>query len=144
MACNGNSDETCSTKSPEPDAAASLAMRWARSSRSSRSRAMARGVKPREMSFRSRVCCGASMLIMANRLSSRKSGARSGSNRGMTFFSLLEKSSLRRDTSLTSLCLVTTQKPPSWNPPVSRGCSFHQIGAALRNSASSATGSRLA
>ena len=34
MACSGSSQDTCSTKSPEPSAAAALAMSWARSSSS--------------------------------------------------------------------------------------------------------------
>ena len=38
----------------------------ARSLRSSRNRSTARGVKPREMILRSRVCCGASMLSSTN------------------------------------------------------------------------------
>ena len=33
----------------------------------SRSRSMARGVNPREMIFRKRLCCGASMLIIEKR-----------------------------------------------------------------------------
>ena len=62
MACSGSSHDTCSTKSPVPSAAAVLAMFWARCASSSSSRPMARGVKPREMILRSRVCCGASMF----------------------------------------------------------------------------------
>ncbi len=58
----GSSHDTCSTKSPVPSAAAVLAMFCARWLSSSSSRPTARGVKPREMILRSRVCCGASML----------------------------------------------------------------------------------
>src|SRR6202050_5170792 len=64
--------------------------------------------------------------------------------RGRAVFSRLEKTSLRREISLTSLCLDTTQKPPSSNPPTPSGCSFHQIGAVRRSSASSSTGNRSA
>ncbi|CKS06968.1 Uncharacterised protein [Mycobacterium tuberculosis] len=67
IACNGSSQETCSTKSPEPAAAASAAIFWARSWSSSCRRPTARGVKPREMILRSRVWCGASMLSMTKR-----------------------------------------------------------------------------
>ncbi len=66
MACSGSSQDTCSTKSPEPSAAAASTMRRARSWRSSRSRSTARGVKPREMILRRWVCCGASMLSSTN------------------------------------------------------------------------------
>ena len=126
-----------------PSAAAVLAICRARSSRSSRSRSTARGVKPREMILRRWVWCGASMLSRTNlpRLDLLAGWSRRGSGAGRSS-RRLEKTSLRSEISLTSLCLVTTQKPPSLNPPVPSGCSFHQIGALRRNSASSSTGSR--
>ena len=52
IACNGSSHETCSTKSPEPSAAAAFTMSFARSLRSSRSRSIARGVNARETILR--------------------------------------------------------------------------------------------
>src|SRR6476620_3262395 len=69
------------------------------------------------------------------------SGVAPSGKRGSAVFSRLENTSLRIEISLTSLCLVTTQYPPSWKPE-STGCSFHQIGAVRRNSASSSTGNR--
>src|ERR1700744_3943234 len=111
MACRGSSQETCSTKSPEPCAAASATIRWARSWRPSGSRPTARGGKPREMILTRGVCW---------------------------------RTSLRPESSWTSLCGDTTQNPPSTNPPTPLGWSFHQIGAVRRNSASSSTGSRSA
>src|ERR1700724_1381072 len=64
--------------------------------------------------------------------------------RGRAVFFRREKTSLRTDPSFPSLCLVTTQKPPSSKPPMPIGCSFHQIGAVRRISASSSIGSRWA
>ncbi len=64
MACSGSSRATCNTKSPGGIAAASAAMRWARSPSSARSRSTARGVNPREMILRSRVCSGSSIMII--------------------------------------------------------------------------------
>ena len=109
MACSGSSHDTCSTKSPEPSAAAAFAMFCARSLSSSCSRPIARGVKPREMILRSRVWCGASMLSMTKRCTSMSSRCMSSGQTGIEPFCQLEKTSLRSDTSLTSLCLVTTQ-----------------------------------
>ena len=109
MACSGSSQDTCSTKSPEPSAAAVLAMFSARSASSASSRPMARGVNPREMILRSRVWCGASMFSMTLRCSSTCSRFISGGQDGIAPFSQLEKTSLRRDTSLTSACLETIQ-----------------------------------
>ena len=74
-----------------------------------RARPMARGVKPREMILRSRVWCGASMLSMTLRCSSTESRVISCGQVGIAPFCQLEKTSLRRDTSLTSACLVTSQ-----------------------------------
>ena len=54
-------------------AAADSAIFWARTRNSSSSRPTARGVKPREMIFRSRVCCGASMLSSTLRCKSMAS-----------------------------------------------------------------------
>ena len=70
---------------------------------------MARGVNPREMILRSRVWCGASMLSMTLRCSSISSRVISWGQAGIAPFCQLEKTSLRRDTSLTSACLVTSQ-----------------------------------
>ena len=70
---------------------------------------MARGVKPREMILRSRVWCGASMLSITLRCSSTFSRVISFGQTGIAPFCQLEKTSLRRDTSLTSACLVTSQ-----------------------------------
>ena len=64
MACNGSSRDTCRTKSPAPSRAASAAMRCARSPSSARNRSTARGVNPREMILRSRVCSGSSIMII--------------------------------------------------------------------------------
>ena len=66
-------------------------------------------MKPREMILRSRVWCGASMLSMTLRCSSTCSRVISCGHVGMAPFCQLEKTSLRRDTSLTSACLVTIQ-----------------------------------
>ncbi len=68
----------------------------------------------------------------------------SSAKRGMAPLSRLEKTSLRSDTSFTSLCFVTTQKPPSLKPPLPIGWSHHQTGALWRSSASSSTGRRSA
>ena len=64
MACSGSSRATCRTKSPAPSCAASAAMRCARSPSSARNRSTARGVNPREMILRSRVCSGSSIMII--------------------------------------------------------------------------------
>ena len=60
---------------------------------------------------------------------------------GMAPFSQLEKTSLRRDTSLTSACLVRSQYPLSSKPPQPSGTSTQWIGSDSRSWASSATGS---
>ncbi len=52
------------TKSPDACAAASAAMRRARSVSSARNRSTARGVKPRETILRSRLCSGSSIMII--------------------------------------------------------------------------------
>ncbi len=109
MACNGSSQLTCSTKSPLPSAAAVLAMFSARCASSSSSRPIARGVNPREMILRNRVWCGASMLSITLRCNSTFSRVISFGQIGIAPFCQLEKTSLRRDTSLTSSCLVTSQ-----------------------------------
>ena len=70
---------------------------------------MARGVKPRETILRSLVCCGASLLSRTKRCISICSRVMSVGKRRIAVFSEVEKTSLRRDTSLTSACLVTTQ-----------------------------------
>ena len=71
---------------------------------------MARGVKAREMILRRWVWCGASMLSSTTPLLALIwSSDEPSAYRGSAVFSWLEKTSLRRDTSLTSLCLVTTQ-----------------------------------
>jgi hypothetical protein len=62
--------------------------------------------------------------------------------RGTTDFSAEENTSLRTETSRTSRCLVTTQKPPSPKPPTSGGWAFHHSGAERLSSASSSTGNR--
>ena len=64
IACSGNSRATWRTKSPEPCSAASAAIRCARSPSSARSRSTARGVNPREMILRNRVCSGSSIMII--------------------------------------------------------------------------------
>ena len=109
MACSGSSHDTCSTKSPVPSAAALLAMFCARWLSSSCRRPIARGVKPREMILRNRVWWGASMLSITLRCKSTCSRVISGGQTGMAPFCQLENTSLRNETSLTSLCLVTSQ-----------------------------------
>ncbi|BCP33854.1 hypothetical protein MINTM026_48240 [Mycobacterium intracellulare] len=64
MACSGNSQATWRTKSPDPAAAASVTMRWARSDSSARSRSTARGVKARDTILRNRLCSGSSIMII--------------------------------------------------------------------------------
>jgi len=66
-------------------------------------------VKPREMILRNRVWCGASMFSTTLRCNSMFSTVISFGQTGITPFCQLEKTSLRRDTSLTSACLDTTQ-----------------------------------
>ena len=70
---------------------------------------MARGVKPREMILRSRVCCGASMFSRTAFCRSIASRVISCGQAGMAPSGELAKTSLRLDTSLTSACLVTSQ-----------------------------------
>ncbi|SLH87545.1 Uncharacterised protein [Mycobacteroides abscessus subsp. abscessus] len=96
------------------------------------------------MILRSLVCSGASMLSRTMRCSSICSREMSSLKRGMAVFSKLENTSLRRDTSLMSACLLTTQNPSSWKPPTSGGWGFHQMGAVRRSSANSSTGTRSA
>ncbi len=64
MACSGNSQATWRTKSPEPSAAAWLAISCARSARSARSLSTARGVKARATILRNRLCSGSSIMII--------------------------------------------------------------------------------
>jgi len=64
--------------------------------------------------------------------------------RMIAVFSSLEYRSLRRETSSTSACLVTTQYPSSSNPEAPRGWAFHQTGAVRRSSANSSAGTRFA
>jgi hypothetical protein len=64
--------------------------------------------------------------------------------RMIAVFCSLEYRSLRRDTSSTSACLVTTQYPSSSKPEAPRGCGFHQTGALRRSSANSSAGTLLA
>ena len=109
IACSGSSHETCSTKSPEPSAAAVSAIFLARARSSSSSRPIALGVKPREMILRSRVCCGASMFSSTAFCRSMASRVMSCGQVGMAPSGELPKMSLRLDTSLTSACLVTSQ-----------------------------------
>ena len=109
IACSGSSQETCSTKSPEPSAAAVSAIFWARVRSSSSSRPTARGVKPREMILRRRVCCGASMFSRTAFCRSIASRVMSCGQVGIAPSGELPKTSLRLDTSLTSACLVTSQ-----------------------------------
>ena len=54
----------------------------------------------------------------------------------------LEYSSLFREISSTSACLVTTQYPSSSNPEAPRRCGFHHTGAVRRSSANSPEGTR--
>ena len=91
MACSGSSQDTCSTKSPEPSAAAVLAIFWARCASSSSSRPTARGVNPREMILRSRVWCGASMLSRTLRCRSIASRVISCGQTGMAPFGQLRE-----------------------------------------------------
>jgi len=70
---------------------------------------MARGVNAREMILRRWVWCGASWFSRTTFPRSSDSGSASSRYRGKAVFALLENTSLRRDTSLTSLCFVTTQ-----------------------------------
>ena len=70
---------------------------------------MARGVNPREMILRNRVCCGASMLSSTAFCRSMASRVISCGQTGMAPSGELPKMSLRFETSLTSACLVTIQ-----------------------------------
>ena len=125
--------------------AASAAMCCARSASSAPSRSTARGVNPREMILRSRVCSGSSIMIIDSLAAlTWPLTSTAGLKCGTTVLASDENTSLRSDTSRTSWCLLTTQKPPSPNPPTSGGCSFYQIGAARRTSANSSVGSRVA
>jgi len=63
----------------------------------------------REMILRRWVWCGASMLSSTNLPVSIWSPVEPSGYRGSAVFSRLEKTSLRLEISLTSLCLVTTQ-----------------------------------
>ena len=71
----------------------------------------ARGVKPREMIERMRVCCGASMFSMITRCMSMFSRSMFSLNRMIAPFSQDEKIPSLRETSLTSACRVSTQWP---------------------------------
>ena len=97
-------------KSPEPLAAAVSTMLRAFSVRFSRIFSMLRGVKPLEMMRRLFLCSSPSWLMNSRRVSSMISRSVPGAKRGMAVFSKVEKTSLvRREISLTSSCLVTTQ-----------------------------------
>jgi hypothetical protein len=101
-------------------------------------------VKPRETMPRTFEWCGGSMFSMISRCASILSLVMSSLNRMIAVFSALEKTSLLRETSLTSACLVTTQNPSSSKPARLCGWAFHHTGAVRRSSANSATGIRSA
>ncbi len=83
------------------------------------------------------------MLRRTWRCSSMFARSMSSLKRGIAVFSQLENTSLRRETSRTSSCRETTQKPSSWKPPLSGGdFLFHQTGAVRRSSANSSNGMR--
>ena len=110
IACSGSSEATSVMKSPPPLAAAVSTMLRAFSRRFSRIFSMFRGVKPLEMIRRYFLCSSPSWLMNRNRVISMISRSVPGANRGMAVFSQVEKTSLvRREISLTSACLVTTQ-----------------------------------
>ncbi len=68
-----------------------------------------RGVNPRLISWRVRVCTGGSWLISMICCSSIWSRVMSGPNRMIAPFSALEKSLLFLETAATSACLLTAQ-----------------------------------
>ncbi len=143
MAWSGSSAATSVTKSPVPSVSAVCTIRWARAVSTSRRFAIALGVKPRDTMPRSLVCCGGSMLSMMSRCSPSDSSVTPCAWRMIAVFSSLEYTSLLRETSSTSACLVTTQYPSSSKPEAPRGCAFHHTGIVRRSSANSSVGIRL-
>jgi hypothetical protein len=87
IACSGSSQATWVTKSPAPLAAAASTIDLARADSSARRPLIARGVKPLEISLRSLVCSGASLLIRMWRCSSMASRGMSSLKRGIAVFS---------------------------------------------------------
>ena len=68
-----------------------------------------RGVKPREMILRVRVCSGASWLMRTTRVISTESRVAVSGSRMIAPFSQLEKTAEFFETAETSACLVTAQ-----------------------------------
>ena len=135
---------TWRTKSPDPAAAASVAMRCARSLRSARSRSTARGVKPRETILRSRLCSGSSIMIIDARPASICPAAGPpGSAARWTFW----------PTRRRRCAAIPRGRRGAWSPPSSRRrrtrpdrapAGSTRSAPCARNSANSCTGSRRA
>ena len=109
IACSGSSHATSSTKFPSPFSTASRTIFSARSFMSSSSALMARGVKPRLMIWRIRVCSGASWLMIITRWSSTWSRSIPSLKRMIAPFSMELKLLLSLETAETSACLLTAQ-----------------------------------
>ena len=98
------------TKSSAFDSAAAVTILRARSASSSRMPATPRGVKPREMIRRCFLWISPSSLTSIDRCASMIERSVPSENRGIIVFSPAENSSpVRREISLTSACLVTSQ-----------------------------------
>ena len=94
---------------------------------------MLRGVKPLEMVRRYFLCSSPSWLMNSRRVSSTISRSVPGAKRGIAVFSKVENTSLvRREISLTSSCLVTTQYPWSSKPSAPGSLEHHRIGSVRR------------